>query len=159
MKKALALILICVMVIGTAYASDIDLSGMTYDELVALKEKINLAMWNCQEWQEVEVPAGVWKIGRDIPEGHWTITPVDDIYMNLCYFDKTNDSETDVGYGWDGINGYNKTLSTKKKKDGTWKDNDSPHSVDLVMKDGWYLKNNGTVIITPYSGKPDLGFK
>ena len=47
-------------------AEDIDLSGMSIDELVELKDRINLAIWNSQEWEEVTVPQGEWIVGEDI---------------------------------------------------------------------------------------------
>ena len=53
--------------------TDINLSGMSYEELVALKDQINLAIWKSGKWQEVEIPQGVWKVGEDIPAGKWTV--------------------------------------------------------------------------------------
>ena len=35
-----------------------DLSGLSYDELVQLRDQINLAIWNSEEWEEVSVPSG-----------------------------------------------------------------------------------------------------
>lgn len=31
------------------------------------------AIWNTKEWQEVEVPAGVYEVGVEIPAGEWTL--------------------------------------------------------------------------------------
>ena len=73
MKKLVAQFPAIVLAAGFALAEGIDLSGMSYDELVALKDRINLAMWQSDEWQEVTVPQGVWKVGEDIPAGHWTV--------------------------------------------------------------------------------------
>ena len=78
MKRILALILTMSALAAiplSAHAEEkkIDLSGLTYNELVELKDQINLAIWECDEWQEVEVPQGIWKVGEDIPAGHWTI--------------------------------------------------------------------------------------
>ena len=53
MKKLVALVLAIVLSAGIALAEGIDLSGMSYDELVALKDRINLAMWQSDEWQMV----------------------------------------------------------------------------------------------------------
>ena len=136
-----------------------DISGLTFDELIELKSKINLALWSAEEWQEVTIPAGLYQIGVDIPAGHWTITPCPDIYCSVWYGDVINDSGTGAGYGWDLFNGYNECLSTRVKKDGSWKDPETAHSVDLVMKEGWYFSSKAPVIFTPYTGKPDLGFK
>ena len=159
MKKFFTFILILAMVPIIALADLPDISGLTYDELVELKNQINLAMWNSSEWQEVEVPIGLWEIGKDIPAGTWRITPVGNVYMNLWYGDVLNENGTNAGYGWDSVNGYNDVLSTKQNRDGSWKDTDDPHYVELKLQDGWYIKNSATVIFTPPQGKPDLGFK
>ena len=159
MKKLLAIILILAVLLPAAALADLpDISGLTLDELIQLRDMVNKAIFASEGYKQVEVPPGFWKIGADIPAGYWTISPVDGQYMNLWYGDKANDSETDAGWGWDGVNGYNKTLSTRKNKDGSWKDSDKPHWADINMKEGWYLKNAGTVILTPYIGHQDLGF-
>ena len=75
MKRFFSALLVITLLLGvsSAIADGIDLSQLSIDELVALKDKINLAIWNSQEWQEVKVPQGVWKVGEDIPAGHWSI--------------------------------------------------------------------------------------
>lgn len=159
MKKLLAMLLVLAAIVPAAACADLpDISNLSFEELVQLKDQINLAIWNSQEWQEVTVPIGMWKIGEDIPAGHWTITPIPDTYCSLWYGDVVNETGTDVGYGWDFVNGYNSTMSTRVNRDGSWKDPDCPHSVDLVVKDGWYIKTTVPMIFTPYAGKPDLGF-
>ena len=160
MKKLLIGILILSMLLPAAALADLpDISGLSYDELVQLKEQINLAIWNSQEWQEVTVPAGAWEIGKDIPEGYWTITLPPDMLFNVYYCDKINAARTGLGYGYDYLNSFVGTMSSKKKKNGAWSFPDDPDHVDIYMTSGWYLFNEGPVIITPYSGKPDLGFK
>ena len=150
MKKLIAAALVIALFLSTAALAELpDISGLSYEELVQLKDQINLAMWNCQEWQEVEVPAGIWKIGESIPAGHWTIKAKPPKgYYNCVYFDKLNELGTDVGSGFKGWNGI---LSAR--------DDNNMHQVDIEMKEGFYFKCNGPVIFTPYSGKPDLGFK
>ena len=159
MKKIIAIMLILFLFLPAAASADVDLTGMTFDELVYLREQINLAIWNSQEWQEVKVPTGMYQIGKDIPSGHWMITPEPNVYANLWYGDIINESGSDAGYGWDNINGFNKVLSTKTNKDGTWADPDKYHYVDLILKEGWYIKLSADMVFSPYTGKPDLGFK
>jgi len=150
----------CVVFLPFAALADLpDLSGLSFDELVQLKDQINLAIWNSEDWQEVTIPVGMYKIGEDIPAGRWTITPYPDSYCSLWYGDVVNESGTDAGYGWDIINGYVGSVSTRVNKDGSWKDPEKPHFVDLVLKDGWYIKAAVPLIFTPYNGKPDFGFK
>ena len=75
MKKLITVILLLALVLPVVSLADLpDISNLTYDELVQLKDQINLAMWNCEEWQEVTVPAGVWVVGEDIPVAHWSIS-------------------------------------------------------------------------------------
>lgn len=87
MKKLLTVILILALLVPfSAFADLPPLDGLTYDELVELKDQINLAIWNSDNWQEVTVPAGIWKIGEDIPEGHWSIRiGVDDQLAIVTY--------------------------------------------------------------------------
>lgn len=159
MKKLLILSIIFTMfMVGSAAADGVDLSGMSFDELVALRDQLNIAIWNSQEWQEVTVPAGIWEIGVDIPAGYWTVTP-DNVYASFWYGDKLNDAKTDVGMGWDYNTGIAVTLDGRKKKDGTWKNPEERHQISIDMKEGMFIKNTYSVIFTPYAGKPDLGFK
>ena len=151
MKRLLVLFLSLVLLAGSGAADPIDLSGMSFDELVALRDQLNLAIWNSQEWQEVTVPAGVWKIGEDIPVGYWTIRALPGDYVSVVYCDKLNISGTDPAIGWDGwigtLTGY---------EDGPTAS--LPHEVSLNMIEGMYFICRHTVIFTPYAGKPDLGF-
>ena len=159
MKRFICFLFAVVLFIPSAVISEVDLSGMSFDDLISLRQQVNLALFNSDGWQSVEVPAGFYQIGVDIPAGHWTITPAPENRFNLCYADKANASLSDIGPGWDSINGWNGILSTKKNKDGSWKDSEYPHSLDLLMVDGWYIRFSGTAIFTPYVGKPDLGFR
>lgn len=152
MKKLFAVLLTVTLLISSA-ASAMDLSGMSFDELVALRDQINLAIWNCQEWQEVTVPAGVWVIGEDIPAGHWTIRPLPNDYVNVTYFDRLDQFGKGVGQGWLGWGG---TLTSRGEDDITYGE---PTQIDLEMEAGMYFKCSKSVIFTPYAGKPDLGFK
>ena len=155
MKKFLALFLILALLLPAAAWADLpDISGLSYDELIALKDQINLAIWNSDEWQEVTVPAGTWKIGEDIPAGHWTIKPgVSHGYFHVYYFEKPNE--------------FNEPYAPLSKhssraiatEDFHPFDEEYQHFTDFDMVDGWYFYTPNTVIFTPYSGKPDLGFK
>ena len=155
MKKFLALFLVSIFLFSWA-AADVDLSGMSFEDLVSLRDRLNLAIWNSQEWQEVEVPIGAWKVGEDIPAGHWTITLAYEGVGNVFYCDCVDDTGYSPGRGW---HGYGETLSTRKNKDGSWASPNDPHIVDFEMVPGMYLINSSPVTITPYAGKPDLQFR
>lgn len=157
MKRFLC-IAFCVVLFPVFALADLpDISGLSYNELVQLKDHINLAMWNSQEWQEVTVPAGVWEVGKDIPEGHWSITlGAEDQLTNIVYTDILDEYKKDVGYGWKGWHG---SLCNKVNKDGSVKWPEYPREADIDMKSGMYFINQVPVVFTPYTGKPGLSFK
>lgn len=155
MKKLLALIMIIVLAVPAAAAADLpDISGLSYDELVQLKDQINLAIWESQEWQQVEVPEGTYLIGTDIPAGHWTIIPYyKDTLCNVVYFDRVDKYGKNPASGWDG---WSMMIAESNK----YSDFDKyAHQCDGIFEEGMYLKVTGRVYFTPYAGKPDLGFK
>ena len=76
MKKVAALIIaliICAFSLS-AFAAP-NLSGYTYDQLVALQHYITQEIMSRPEWKEVEVPSGIWIVGKDIPVGTYSIHP------------------------------------------------------------------------------------
>lgn len=153
MKRFFLLLLAALLLISSAAADPVDLSGMSFDELVQLRNQLNLAIWNSQEWKEVTVPAGVWIVGQDIPTGHWTIRPLPGDYVNVTYFDRLDQYGKGVGIGWRGWGG---TLTARGEDDMTFGE---PTQVDLEMEEGMFFKCSHSVIFAPYDGKPDLGFK
>lgn len=150
--------LICIMIallIPVAAFAEVDLSGMSYDELVALKDQISLAIWESEEWQEVEVPAGVYTVGEDIPAGQWTIKAANGISVTIEWGDELD--ESGVALSWDGkIMEYeylqSETSRYYEKGDKT--------EITWDIKDGQYiLVDDGIAVFMPYAGKPSLGFK
>ena len=154
MKKLLTVVLILALALPALALADLpDISGLSFDELVQLKEQINLAMWNSQEWQEVTVPAGVWKVGEDIPAGHWSISIVGHGLTTVWYCEQIDEVGNPVCWGAkyadkavasDDFKAFNETYD---------------HVIDFDVQDGWYLIFDKAVVFTPYTGKPDLGFK
>ena len=154
MKRLFAFFLLLAILTSSAAADPIDLSGMSFDELLQLRDRLNIAIWNSQEWPEVTVPAGVWIIGQDIPAGHWSIRVAGDCDVILVsYFDKLDDAGLSVG---SGAYLFHQTIATPGLS-GFGEVN--AETVDIDMQDGWFFKCDGAVIFTPYAGKPDLGFK
>ena len=156
MKKVIALALVLLSLVSVSFAeSSFDLSDMSYDELVVLKDQINLAIWNSNEWQEVEVPQGVYVIGEDIPAGKWTIKAADKINAYVYWGDALSDSGTEITYDgrvyeYEGL--YSVNYRYYEKGDTT--------EVTWDLKDGQYfIVDDGIVLFTPYSGKSSLGFK
>lgn len=152
MKKFFLLFLAALLIISSAAADLPDLSGLSFDELVQLRDQLNLAIWNSQDWQEVTVPAGVWQIGVDIPAGHWVIRPVPDTYISIVYCDQLNEYGKDPARGWHGWSG---TITARESGMTV----NEPREVDLNMVEGMYFINRGACVFTPFAGKPDLGFR
>ena len=175
--KTISIILAIVLVFGLSVSAKvtsskkdkepekqkIDLSGMSYEELVELKDQINLAMWDCEEWQEVTVPQGTWIVGEDIPAGHWSIKCADvsrnDRLLEVCsiewgYVDKYGEIifSADKPYGNAFIHNPNSTYF----KPGT------DIEMDISLDEGMaiIIKNiSAPAVFCPYSGKESLGFK
>lgn len=156
------ILLILLSTFTLASAETIDLSGMTYDELVALKDHINLAIWNSQEWQEVTVPQGVWQVGVDIPAGTWTVKCADvgrsNSSMRYCYLQWGEQLTSD-----------GREISTDGPKGLLFLHNPNHEAYEegalteytLTLKDGEYIviyPYYNKAVFTTYSGKPNLGF-
>lgn len=164
MKKVLCVLAVLLCILATA-AAEVDLSGMSYDELVALKDQINKAIWESQEWQEVTVPQGVWRVGEDIPAGKWVIKCADvdrkDYLLSKCSFEwgnVLNDSKVRISWAssrWDSTTEvYNPNSTEYEEGQAT--------EYEWDAQDGDYIVINtqyAPAVFTPYSGKPSLGFK
>lgn len=137
--------------------SALDLSQLSYQELLELKDHINLAIWESEEWQEVTVPQGVWKVGEDIPAGHWSV---------IC---AAGWRKTEVSWGeelsengqtisWSGRNSvYNYVYNPEHKY---FEKADGVTTYDFEVRDGDYIViDDGECVFMPYNGKPSLGFK
>ena len=153
MKRFFCILFALVLLPVVSFADIPDISGLSFDELVELKNEIALAMWNCQEWQEVTVPEGTYEIGKDIPAGHWTMRTAGHGYFYIYYFDTLDEfgkkfaplsKHITQSIASEDFHGFNEEYCTE---------------YDLDMKEGWYVYLGGKTIFTPYNGKPDLGFK
>lgn len=89
MKKLISVLLLLCMLTAPAFA-EIDLSSLSFDELVELRQKCQSEMMSRTEWKEVQVPQGVWQVGKDIPAGDWIIKCADvgreNVNMRICVF-------------------------------------------------------------------------
>ena len=153
MKRVLLVALVLMLALP-AFA-DVDLSGLTFEELVTLRAKVQSEMMTHDEWQEVTVPAGVYKIGVDIPAGHWHITPVPSPrvnYVHITYCDQLDAAGKEAVRKGSKVYFY---VSLQAHSE-------SPSDVvetDIDMAEGVYLIiEKGSVVFTPYTGK-NLGFK
>ena len=156
MKKLVGITLALVIILSVftvvrADSEKIDLSGMTYDELVALKDRINLAIWQSDEWQEVEVPQGVWKVGEDIPAGKWTIKALPGKYTYIMMGTELTNGGTTVD-----IRSDQWIISPEYQE---YKEKEDVPEWTIDLEEGVYIKvEYSSAVFTPYAGKPSLGF-
>lgn len=112
-----------------AHAETFDLSGMSYDELIALHKQVSIAIMQSDEWKEVTVPVGEYVVGEDIPAGAYTLTA-----HNL----------TDIEVYSNGKCVHNHCLASSEQVG------------KLSLQDGQVVKiKYGSVVFSPYIG---LGF-
>lgn len=158
MRRALMFALVIVQMISFTWAkAENNLSDMTYDELVSLREQINAAVLECEEWQEVEVPQGVWKVGVDIPVGHWTIRCAPEWRKTeINWGEFLSDSGENIN--WKGrYSVYNSVYNPAHKY---YEVGDGIIEYDFVAKDGSYIViDEGAALFMPYTGKVPFDFK
>ena len=75
MRKFVCFALILCLLPVMALADD--LSSMSFDDLMALRQQITAEIMSRPEWKEVTVPSGAWKVGLDIPVGVYSIHPTE----------------------------------------------------------------------------------
>ena len=136
----------------------VNLAEMSLSELTELRSQIQLAMWKSKEWQEVEVPQGVYRIGIDIPAGKWTITAASGQDPNVYYGDVLDGAGMKVV--WSPNIYYGELLAGTS----SWREQNMPgmyrNSVTIELKNDTYLViESGNVVFTPSIGIPELGFK
>lgn len=74
MKKMICALMIALLLPCVCMA-EIDLSGMSYDELIELSKRVSSAMMEHEDFDSVVVPLGLFEVGVDIPEGTWYLSP------------------------------------------------------------------------------------
>ena len=144
MKRFLAILVLVFMVVSSAYAEDIDLSGLSFDQLVQLQTRITMEMMQRDEWQEVTVPEGIYLVGRDIPAGKWNV--------------KSSDPNSSFRINWSKALGADKnslehddTYNFHSEYDG--------NTYALDLQEGFYIMiERHSVIFSPFTGH-SLGFK
>lgn len=120
--------------------AQIDFGRMSLAELIEARQQIQQAMWETDEWQSVEVPPGVYKIGEDIPAGHWTIS-----------------GDGPCVYWGESLDEYGSEVCSIISSVYL---GSSCNCIDWELAEGTYLQiEYDPVVFTPYTGKPDLGFK
>ena len=111
MKKLVVLLLVCILFVSCAAADD--LSGLSFDDLIKLRDEINAEIISRPEWKEVPVPVGEYIIGIDIPAGSYSIRALDN-YVKFQYYATENDTRDIETFFIDA----NDTLGNINLKDG-----------------------------------------
>lgn len=154
MKRIMILFLSLLLLFSVAFADSIDLGSLSFDELAALRDQIMVEMMSRKDWQEVTVPAGTYQVGVHIPAGHWMIKPTDGAYCYVTVGGALEENGEEVKYRSAGY--YNVSLLSESCR---IYDPGDQSFVDLELKDGMYICiERSSVVFTPYSGQPDLGF-
>ena len=155
MKRTLCIVLAFVLILALAPAAfaEWDLSGLTFDDLVALKDQVQRAIWDSADWQEVTVPQGIYKVGADIPAGKWTILCKSNSMGEIEVADSLRENGTKVTFPPKA----SKVIYNPESK--MYSDGDAIEwTVELF--DGEYVAvSMSSLVFTPYSGAPSLGFK
>ena len=79
-KRTLMLIAVLLMFTASAYAEEMDLSRLTFEQLTALRTKINLEMQTRPEGQEIILSnGGTFVVGEDLQPGTYSFIHNDSI--------------------------------------------------------------------------------
>ena len=149
MKKFIAILLACLMVIPAACADGIDLSSLSFDELRTLQAKISQELTTRPEWKEVPVPPGFYQVGVDIPAGRWCLKCGNSSlgYVSVRYGENINESGTGLKMPWF----FGDMIC--QKGDGTHLE-----FVNITLTEGCYLLVEYGQVIFTTPEKTDLGF-
>ncbi len=149
MKKIIALFLALTMLYSIALAESIDLSSLSYDELIILVNRAQLEMMKSDKWQEVEVPPGTYIVGKDIPAGQWTITVHDGGYVDFEIGTAIkNNGEIDF---MSCLDDYKHITLIGKSNFLYTEGNTTSYTIEL--RDNWYVViTTGSIIFTPFAG-------
>ena len=164
MKRFLCVFLIILSLVPTCYAAkksdakSFDLSGMTLNDLIELQEKVQLAMWSTDDWQEVIVPQGVYKVGVDIPAGKWTVKaiPKADCYLRFAWGSKLDDSKQHITFT--GSKRGDIVMIYTKNAMG-YKEGDLLEYSFECKKGDYIVVEYTSAVFTPYTGTKKLNFK
>ncbi len=151
MRKAITILLAAILLLMPLVSfAEMDFSGLSFDELLKLRDEITKALWESEEWKEVVVPEGTYLVGRDIPAGHWTIAPHPDnsnvagkgIHMKIGKYLKENGVDVDITKAGN--------FSTNIGRD--------IENYSLVLQEGYYIQiSNGKAVFSRFIGY-DFGF-
>lgn len=160
MKKLICALLAVLMLCTLAAAEDIDLSGLSFQELAVLRNRCLYEMMQRDEWQEVTVPQGNYLVGRDIPAGTWLVRCADNgresISMRFAVI------SWGKGKPQDGRVPYpRKGEADLYNPNGKYYEGEMTEFIIELEEGDWVAikPDRNAVVFTPYTGTPNLGFK
>lgn len=83
MKRLICVVLLFCLLPIVSIADGIDLSSLTYAQLLMLRNRLTEEIISRPEWKEVTIPSGDWVVGVDIPAGYYSIRPVTYGYIRI----------------------------------------------------------------------------
>ena len=129
MKKLIAVCMVLGLLLSCAAAETIDLSSMSYADLLKLQHQVAFEIIGRPEWKQVTVPPGTWRVGDDIPAGYYSITTSDRAYV--CVWLRNKDDFSDNGLY------YNEILTADKP------------CGKIILKTGMLVVTDNPVIFAP----------
>jgi hypothetical protein len=111
MRKLITIIMILALLMPAAALADIDLSGMTREELIELDHRIQLQLFSEQLVNGVTINPGKYIVGEDLPAGTYraeVIIPETSVAFGLaCVYNPddlwTETSGSMIGKGYENI--------------------------------------------------------
>ena len=144
--KRISISIVFLLLLIPAFAfAEVDLSGMSYDDLVSLSKQVGMAIMQSDEFDSVTVPMGIWEVGVDIPEGTWIITPEKSMCM-VVYGSALDESGNDMNM-FDRGNAYADL------------DNASESWRVKATKGNYFMVKYNDAVFTSDTGSTWLGFK
>ena len=128
MKRFICVLLVLVSLGSFAVADSINLSSMSYADLITLQKNLVKEIMSRPEWKEVKVPAGTWKIGEDIPAGTYGVS-TESMLVTMSVYKSENKDFTNL-----------EAMHVLSSDESIGK---------LVLKDGWVVEITSEVKFTP----------
>lgn len=156
MRKFICLLLLCLCSLSLAAAEGIDLTGLSFDDLAALRDRCQLEMMQREEWQEVDVPPGVYTVGKEIPAGTWTIYSRYGYGTNISFGEKLNAAGQEIEYSLFGRQAHE--LVYNPKNSNYQEGRITQWTVNFITGDYVVISTN-TATFIPGASAPSFKFK
>ncbi len=132
-------------------------ASATPADLLFLRDQVNDLLYNAPEYESVPVPAGIYMVGKDIPEGKWTLSTAVNSAMRIGNSLKENGKEIDY---W-ASDYYATETELFFLNTYLYNDNQIIKTVQQTVDfpSGYYVAvSRGTIYFTTYTGQPDFLF-